>query len=108
MRGICKITSSVKFVIGCSLGHDYSGLNLDGATLVHFLSELGEDGGIVHTAVPVVIQPGSQHGGDVLELGGLEYPGSNSKLSSIQSSTYCGLVVSEHWHSENSGVFRHI
>ena len=101
MRGICKITSSVKFVIGCSLGHDYSGLNLDGATLVHFLSELGEDGGIVHTAVPVVIQPGSQHGGDVLELGSLE--DQQSELSS-ESMSYCGGGGGQHRHTEHRGV----
>ena len=47
----------------------------DNRVLNHFitpvlsLSELGQDGGIVHTAVLVIVQPLSQHGGHVLELG---------------------------------------
>ena len=48
--------------------HHNGGLNPD-LTPVLSLSELGEDGGIVNTAVPVIVQPLRQHGGRVLELG---------------------------------------
>ena len=40
-----------------------------GLVIVHLLQHLGEDGGIVHTAVFVVVQPLGQHRGGVLELG---------------------------------------
>ena len=48
--------------------HDNRGLNHE-VTPVLSLSELGEDGWIANTSVLVIVQPLSQHGGRVLELG---------------------------------------
>ena len=72
-----------------------------GLGIVHLLQHLGEDGGIVHTAVLVIVQPLGQHRGDVLELGSLE--DQQSELSS-ESMSYCGGGGAEHRHTEHRGV----
>ena len=72
-----------------------------GLGIVHLLQQLGEDGGIVHTAVLVIVQPLGQHRGDVLELFSLE--DQQSELS-CESKSYCGGGGAEHRHTEHRGV----
>ena len=72
-----------------------------GLVIVHLLQHFGEDGGIVHTAVLVIVQPLGQHRGDVLELFSLE--DQQSELSS-ESMSYCGGGGGQHRHTEYRGV----
>ena len=61
-RSVGEVTSRLKTQgEGICPGAVHTWHHNRGLNRVGLLSELGEDGGIVHTAVPVIVQPGSQH-----------------------------------------------